>query len=76
LVASSKTSSLPEVYHEEAIVFNPRKLKSMEKAIANALNLSSSAKAKQIELAKKRSRDFSWSKTAHLTLEVYKTLCH
>jgi len=76
LIASSKRSSLPEIYHEGAITFSPRKLKSMEKAIKKALNLSPTSKAHQIELAKKRSRDFTWSKTARLTLEVYKkTLC-
>jgi glycosyltransferase involved in cell wall biosynthesis len=74
LVASSKTSSLPEIYHEGAIIFSPKRLKSMEKAIKKALRLSPAAKAKQIKLAKKRSRDFSWSKTARLTLEVYKKI--
>ena len=72
LIASSNTSSLPEVYHEDAITFNPRKAKSMEKAIRKALHLSPSAKAKQIELAKLRSKDFSWKKTANLTAEVYR----
>lgn len=71
LVASSNTSSSPEIYHQEAIAFNPKKIKSMEKAIQKALNLSPKAKTKQIEIAKRRSRDFSWSKTAQLTLAVY-----
>jgi len=71
LIASSKTSSLPEIYHDEAITFNPRKLKSMEKAIGKALKLSPSAKAKQIALAKDKAKTFSWSKTARLTLAVY-----
>ena len=71
LIASSKKSSLPEIYHEEAITFSPRKLKSMEKAIKKALKLSPEAKLKQINLAKERSHDFSWAKTAKLTLAVY-----
>jgi len=71
LVASSKRSSLPEIYHPEAITFNPRKLTSMEKAIKRALRLSPSAKSNQIRLAKIRSKDFSWEKTAKLTFEVY-----
>lgn len=71
LVASSNTSSSPEIYHEGAITFNPKKIKSMEKAIQKALNLSPKAKAKQIEAAKERSQDFSWSKTVKLTLAVY-----
>jgi len=75
LMASSKTASLPEIYHEDAIIFNPKRLKSMEKAIKKALQLSSVAKAKQIRLAKERAKDFSWSKTAKLTIEVYKKVC-
>ncbi|NCP47331.1 hypothetical protein COT86_03560 [Candidatus Collierbacteria bacterium CG10_big_fil_rev_8_21_14_0_10_43_36] len=74
LIASSNTSSLPEVYHDEAITFNPRKLKSMEKAIGKALKLSPSAKAKQISLAKEKAKTFSWSKTAKLTEQVYRTV--
>ncbi|MFZ3069213.1 MAG: glycosyltransferase family 1 protein [Microgenomates group bacterium] len=72
LVASSNSSSLPEIYHEEAITFNPRKLTSMEKAIKKALALSPKAKQKQIELAKTKAATFSWPKTAKATFEVYK----
>ncbi len=72
LIASSNTSSSPEIYHEGAITFNPRKLKSMEKAIQKALSLSPKQKAHQIEMARERSRDFTWAKTAKQTLEVYK----
>lgn len=71
LIASSNTSSSPEIYHEGAITFNPKKLKSMEKAIQKALNISPKAKASQIAKAKLRAKDFSWSKTAKLTLAVY-----
>ncbi|KKT42776.1 MAG: Glycosyl transferase group 1 [Microgenomates group bacterium GW2011_GWC1_44_37] len=74
LIASSKTSSLPEIYHDEAITFDPRKLKSMEKAIKKALSLSPSAKAKQISLAKDKAKTFSWSKTAQLTSEIYQAV--
>ncbi len=72
LIASSNTSSLPEVYHEEAITFNPRKLQSMEKAIKKALRLKPQERTRQIEMAKEKSKDFSWSKTAKTTSEVYK----
>ena len=33
LVATSKTSSSPEIYHEGAITFNPHKISSIQKAI-------------------------------------------
>jgi len=76
LVASSRVSSLPEIYHQEAITFNPSKLKSMELAIRKALKLSPKKRQLQIDLARKRSEDFTWEKTAKKTLEVYKkVLC-
>ncbi len=73
-IASSKTSSLPEVYHPETIVFNPRSLKSMEKAIKKVIALKGSAKEKYIEINKQRSKFFTWKKTAELTYEVYKKI--
>lgn len=72
LVVSANTSSSPEIYHEEAITFNPQKIRSMERAIKKALALSPKKKAKQIELAQERAKMFSWVKTAKKTLEVYK----
>ncbi len=72
LIASSNTSSSPEIYHDGAITFNPRSLKSMQKAIEKALRLSPKEKANQIEMAKERAKDFTWAKTANLTLGVYK----
>lgn len=71
LIASSNSSSLPEIYHEGAITFNPRKLLSMEKAIKKALSLSPKAKQFQIEKAKEKASTFSWSKTAKATVDVY-----
>jgi glycosyltransferase involved in cell wall biosynthesis len=71
LVASSNTSSLPEIYHENALIFNPRKLSSMEKAIKKALTLSPKAKQLKIEEAKAKANTFTWSKTAKATLLVY-----
>ncbi|HOX96102.1 MAG TPA: glycosyltransferase family 1 protein [Candidatus Woesebacteria bacterium] len=71
LIASSKVSSLPEIYHEGAIVFNPRKLSSIEKAIKKALSLSPKAKSEQITQAKEKSTSFSWTKTAKATSIVY-----
>ena len=74
LFVSSRASSLPEIYHQEAITCNPKSLKSMEKAISKALALSPIQKQKQINLAKKKSREFNWEKTAKQTLGVYKSI--
>lgn len=71
LIASSNTSSLPEIYHEGAITFNPRKLISMEKAIKKALSLTPKDRQTQIEAAKAKANIFSWSKTAKATADVY-----
>ena len=76
LIVSSNSSSLPEIYHQDAITFNPHKLASMEKALKKALDLSPKAKQNQIEMAKNKASTFSWSKTAKATLEVYrKVIC-
>lgn len=71
LVVSSNTSSLPEIYHDNAITFNPHKLISMEKAIKKALALSPKAKLTQIDEAKKKASTFSWAKTAKETQDIY-----
>lgn len=72
LIASSNKSSLPEIYHENAITFNPRRLTSMERAIKKALKLSPAGKQKQIASAKAKAVEFSWEKTAKATLSVYR----
>ncbi len=71
LVASSNNSSLPEVYYPEAITFNPKKLKSMERAISKSLSLTSSQKEKHLNLGKQQANLFTWDKTAKLTFAVY-----
>ena len=72
LAVSSNTSSLPEIYHQEAITFNPHKLASIEKAIKKALSLSPKNRQIQIDLARQRAAEFTWSKTAKATLAVYR----
>lgn len=75
LIASSNSSSLPEIYHDKAITFNPRKLSSMEKALKKALALSPKDKQNQINSAKEKASSFSWSKTARETIKVYQKVC-
>ena len=71
LVASSNTSSLPEIYHKEAITFDPHNLISMEKAVKKALSLSPKEKQSQIIGGKTKAATFSWAKTAKATASVY-----
>lgn len=76
LIASSNTSSLPEIYHDKAITFNPHNLRSMEKAIKKALSLTPKEKQSQIIGAKSKAATFSWTKTAKATYSIYKkVLC-
>jgi glycosyltransferase involved in cell wall biosynthesis len=69
-VACSNASSLPEVAGEAALLFDPRD----EGAIAQALQqlLSDRALADRLRaLGLQRSREFTWERTARLTLESY-----
>lgn len=69
---SSNTSSLPEVYHKDTITFNPKSLKSMERALVKFLKLGQSDKKEYIEVNREKSKEFSWKKTAQLTVQAYK----
>jgi glycosyltransferase involved in cell wall biosynthesis len=69
-VACSNASSLPEVAGEAALLFDPRD----EAAIAGALQrlLSDRPLADRLRvLGVQRSREFTWERTARLTLESY-----
>lgn len=71
LVSSSRKSSLPEVYYDEAITFNPKSVTSVQKAITKALNLSPSQKMDHIKKGQLRAGEFSWQKVAQETVSVY-----
>jgi glycosyltransferase involved in cell wall biosynthesis len=69
-VACSDASSLPEVAGDAALLFDPRD----EGAIAHALErlLSDRALADRLRaLGLERAREFTWERTARLTLESY-----
>ena len=63
-VACSKTSSLPEIAGNKASYFDPYNINDMAKAIRTANSVNGPAQAAK----------FSWEKTAHETLQVYKEL--
>ena len=69
---SSSKSSLPEVYHPDTITFNPRSLRSMEKALTKLLKMSPSNLEKYINKNRQKAKEFTWQKTADLTASVYK----
>jgi glycosyltransferase involved in cell wall biosynthesis len=69
-VACSNASSLPEVAGDAALLFDPHD----EAAIARALKrlLDDPIEAERLRLAGlERAREFTWERTAHLTLESY-----
>ena len=72
LIVCSNTSSLPEIYHQGALTFDPADSQEMERGLNEAITLPIKEKTAQIEAGLKRSRDFTWEKTALATLEVYK----
>ncbi len=70
-VACSNASSLPEVAGDAALLFDPHD----EAAIAAALErmLSDSAEAERLRArGLERAREFTWQRTARLTLESYR----
>ena len=71
LVVSSKSTSLPEIYPEGTITFDPKDPKDMIIKIREALDLSDKDKKIKIEKAKHKASDFSWTKTASDTIKVY-----
>ena len=71
---SSNTSSLPEVYDPHTITFNPKSLKSMEKALIKLLNMPKNKLKSYIEFNKIRSKEFTWERTSLLTKEIYKNV--
>ena len=66
-VVTSNISSLPEVAADAAEIVDPFDVDSITEGINNALN----RKQGLINKGLKRSKDFSWQKTAEMTLEVY-----
>lgn len=71
LIVSSNTSSLPEIYPDKSITFNPKSKSSLLKALEKALNLTDHQKQHYIRASQHKSFDFSWSKTARMTEAVY-----
>jgi len=66
-VVTSNLSSLPEVAADAAEIVDPFDVDSITEGIKNAL----SRKKGLISRGLKRSKDFSWQKTAEMTLRVY-----
>jgi len=66
-VVAGKTSSLPEICGEAAVLVDPYDVNDITKGIKKAIE----NKEKLAEKGIKQAEKFSWHKTANLTLEVY-----
>lgn len=67
-VVTSNCSSMPEVAGDAAILVDPKD----ERSIAEGINSAFKVRQKLISKGTKRAREFSWEKTAKLTLDVYR----
>jgi len=71
LVLSSKRASLPEVYGQAAIYFNPYNVNNILKAINQLQALTPQQRQTRIKRGFKHVKGFSWQQTAKKTLKVY-----
>jgi glycosyltransferase involved in cell wall biosynthesis len=69
-VACSNASSLPEVAGDAALLFDPRDQAAIASAIESLLTNPAEA-ARLRALGKARAREFTWERTARLTLDSY-----
>ena len=69
-VACADTSSLPEVAGDAALLFDPRSESAIAQAIERLLGDASLARDLR-ERGLARAREFSWERTARLTLDSY-----
>lgn len=72
-VASSNTSSMPEVIGDAAEFFDPESIDDMKQAIENVLYSPSKSKD-LIEFGIERCKLFSWERCSNETLSIYKKL--
>jgi len=74
LVLSSNRTSLPEVYGQHALYFDPDNLEAIVRTIHRAMIIKN--RTQRLQSAQKYARTFSWEKTAQQTLKAYENcLC-
>lgn len=72
-VITSNITSIPEVIGDAGILINPKNLIELQSEMANLLN-NESLRNELREKGLKRSKLFTWKKTAKKTLEAYKKI--
>ncbi len=73
-VAVSRVSSLPEVVGDAGVYLEPLDAGDIARAILQILN-SPDLRSRLVDSGRRRSKEFSWQKTAAATLGVYRELC-
>ena len=69
-VACSNASSLPEVVGDAALLFDPHDENALASAVVRVMH-DSALRARLVELGRQRVRQFTWGRTAQLTLQSY-----
>ena len=69
-VACSNAASLPEVAGDAALLFDPRSERAIADAIGRLLG-DEPLRARLTELGLARAHEFTWERTARLTLDSY-----
>lgn len=72
LTVSSRAGSLPEITPKEAFTFNPADQGEFIRVLARALDLPDAPKQKIIAVGQKQAANFTWAKTAALTIAAYR----
>jgi glycosyltransferase involved in cell wall biosynthesis len=73
-IATSNTSSMPEVAGDAAIYFDPRDVKSISEAMIRIASSSPDTRSLLIANGKERSKEFSWQRCAAETYRIYSGL--
>lgn len=76
LILASDIPVFKEIYQDNAVYFNPRDFRSIEKAMENVLKMDPGLRAAKITKAKDFAKRFSWAKMAKETLKVYEESCN
>lgn len=73
-VVTSNNSSMAEIAKDAAILIDPRSEGQMKKAIEMLMDLNLENYQKMVRASLNRAKQYSWTKTAKETLEVYSSL--
>lgn len=71
VVASSNTSSMPEVAGDCAIYFDPYDIEAIRDAMTRVMQLTAAERQQLISAGSRRAAEFTWERTAAETCDIY-----